>query len=314
MTKKIDEVHNSLRNSSLPEDDVELLIDWGRHRLAQGNSPATVRKYLYGFCSLAPVIDFSLETASVEQLEDLVRIINLNQIPGKEYSAPTQSQMKISIRLFYHWLDDTPDDESNPRTKFIETGVDRSEKKVWRKSDFVEADDVPELLDATTSARDHLLLETLWLSGGRISEVLNLVWSDVESGDETTTVKFRQSKSEPRVVHLPASAWQSFEAWREWHPDVDDQAPVFVSHGTGESLQRAQAAKIIDQAVADSDVDKDLSPHDFRRGRATYLAEEGWNEAKLMKQFGWSDPETPQRYVWLAESDIAEAVKDLPEN
>jgi len=95
------------------------------------------------------------------------------------------------------------------------------------------------------------------------------------------------------------------------HPNPENSTPVFCTDNATQ-LSYHQALNLVKQVDTRSGVAKDLSPHDFRRGRATYLAGEGWGERQLMEYFGWSDSASASRYIWLSSRDLEDAVLSLP--
>lgn len=74
-------------------------------------------------------------------------------------------------------------------------------------------------------------------------------------------------------------------------------------------MKYRSALKIV-KDHADS-IDEDYSPHDFRRGRATHLASQGWNAPTLCEFFGWSAFSTAETYIQLANKDMEDAMAKL---
>ncbi|MDY6770217.1 MAG: tyrosine-type recombinase/integrase, partial [Candidatus Nanohaloarchaea archaeon] len=180
-------------------------------------------------------------------------------------------------------------------------------------------EDVRRMLKAARNTRDRALLFTLWDTGGRIGEVLNLEWRDVHFDQDLTEVRFRESKTGERIVPVRECV-PALKEWREKHPKADDtNAYVFVAKNTstaeGEAYEKQlsyrKALDVVKYVDDKGGVGKDLSPHDFRKGRATWLASQGMNAAQLMEYFGWNQMETAETYVRLAKKDLENAVREI---
>jgi hypothetical protein len=163
--------------------------------------------------------------------------------------------------------------------------------------------------------RDKALIMTLWSTGGRISEVLGLKWKDVKFQNEIARVTFRDTKTGGnRTVPIHAGHLYLRELQQQDHKGGDPDAFVFRSYQDDEQLSYAAAANVISRIKEQADVPEKIktSPHNWRKGRATYFAARGRNQAWLCDYFGWVQGSAEAaKYIRMAESDVEAGIRDV---
>jgi len=149
---------------------------------AQGISIARQCKYIYPLKNIARWLnkDFSKATK-----EDIVRICS-NIENNKDYTAWTKQDYKVTIKKFYKWLynrnkDDIDEWEYPKIVKFIKIRKPKESRKI--PSDLLKPKDIEFLANHARNLREKALILTLYESGARIGEILNLKVKDVTFDD-----------------------------------------------------------------------------------------------------------------------------------
>jgi integrase len=187
--------------------------------------------------------------------------------------------------------------------------------KVARLPVYVTREEARALINATRRFRDRLLLETLWQSGGRISEVLALRPSDVDAANgalQLVNRKQRRRGAGVKVVWVSRDLCAELRAWaRDVHVPLD--GPLFAARpGSRRPLSRYQAYRVITQAARDAGVVKvsprdgrlvPAWPHTFRHGAAKHLLEQTLRLDYVQDQLGHASLESTRVYLRLADAD-----------
>lgn len=164
--------------------------------------------------------------------------------------------------------------------------------------------DVMAILDAakpgeTATAlqlRDWALLELLYSTGARITEVLDLDLDDLDADQQMVTVRGKGSKE--RLVPLGVPAVQAVEAYvvRGRSALNKKGSPALFLNNRGERMSRQSGFKAVSEAAAEAGVD-DVSPHSLRHCFATHLLEGGADIRVVQELLGHSSVVTTQIYT-----------------
>jgi integrase len=127
---------------------------------------------------------------------------------------------------------------------------------------------------AKTRRRDYLLNKLLYLTGGRISEVLALRWGHIYATDKGGEMKIIHGKGrKERVINLPEELFEALQEMRAARR-ADDKDFVFTSQKGGQ-LSVSQAWRIVNALADEANVTKKVSPHTWRHSIATQLLDAG---------------------------------------
>ena len=163
-------------------------------------------------------------------------------------------------------------------------------------------DDVDRLLatppaDRTTGLRDRAILEVLYSSGLRVSELTGLDWPDVDEEAETVRVLGKGRKE--RIVPVGRPALRALAAYREacdaqgW---VVRTGPVFRNVRGGRLTSRS-VARLMERWVAESGTTTKATPHALRHTFATHLLGGGADLRAIQELLGHASLSTTQRYT-----------------
>lgn len=186
--------------------------------------------------------------------------------------------------------------------------VDPSERlespRVARKlPDFLTRDEVTRLLDAPDASkplfwRDRAILELLYASGLRVSELVDLPLSGLDLDEAWATVFGKGSRE--RLVPIGAPAVRTLERYlREVRPRLDKgrgQGRVYLN-ARGNPMRRESIWKLVKDSAKRAGIAKNVSPHTLRHTFATHLVEGGADLAAVQELLGHVDISTTQIYT-----------------
>jgi integrase/recombinase XerC len=190
----------------------------------------------------------------------------------------------------------------------------RSPKSQRRLPAVLEEDDVTRLIeqepDAQTpaAARDRAIMETLYSSGLRVSELVGLNWRDID--DEIGMVTVRAGKgNKDRMVPLGEQAIDALKAWRQvmpiaWEPD----GPV-ITNLRGTRLSTRSVEKIVAQRMIDTGLTATITPHGIRHCFATHMLNAGADLRSIQEMLGHASLATTQRYTHVSVNHLKEVYR-----
>jgi integrase/recombinase XerD len=233
-------------------------------------------------------------------LEALVR-----QLMGEGRSPVSVARAVACFRGFYRFLVVAGHRTVNPAD-------DLRAPRAWKTLPrFLSEDDVDRLLAAPDTAiprglRDRALIEVLYATGLRVSELINLKPQDVnlESGYLTTTGKGRKQRLVP--LGDEAAAWVQ-RYLKEARPALlkkRSSPRLFVNARDGAGLSRVGFWKILKGYGRQAGVSAALSPHTLRHSFATHLLERGADLRAIQMMLGHSDLSTTQIYTHILEARL----------
>jgi integrase/recombinase XerD len=227
----------------------------------------------------------------------------------RQYASSTVARKVAALKSFYRFLAGRGQLGADP-TQALDSP--RVEKHLPHP---LSADDVARLLAAppdTTAPkalRDRALLELLYASGMRVSEVVNLRVSDLDL--MTCSVRCPGRTGRERTIPIDARACQTLRAYLDkGRPallrDPQDEA-LFLNH-RGQQLTR-QGLWLIIKAYADSaKIQGEVTPHTLRHSFAAHKLTGGVDLHQIQQLLGHANLSTTQVYTQIARPAIAEAV------
>lgn len=177
--------------------------------------------------------------------------------------------------------------------------------------DTLSIDEVARLLDSCpedspAGLRDKALLEVLYATGARVSEVLDLVVDDIAADDGFIKVTGKGNKQ--RIVPVGGAARRAVKAYLVRGRPVLSKGKshaVFLNKRGG-ALSRQSAWTIIKDAASRAGVDKHISPHTLRHSFATHLLEGGADVRTVQELLGHASVTTTQIYTHVTPENLRE--------
>ena len=255
------------------KQDIKAFLDY---LAAHGGGTARQCKYIYPLENLARWLQKDFMRASKADIERLVKQITGNP----EYTEWTKQDYMVVIKKFYKWLynkdiEDEDDWEIPKLVKFIKIHKPKDARTI--PSDLLTVKEVRVLADAARTLRERALVLTMYETGARIGELLNLRIKDVEFDDYGAKVRL-VGKTGPRWIRVVGSApalsqWLTGDHPRKNQRDSYVFCTIRPESKAGSQLGYAALKKILKQLQARTDITKNIRPHLWRHARATELAE-----------------------------------------
>ena len=225
----------------------------------------------------------------------------------EEGRAPsTISRNVASIRSFFNFLVHEDLLEDNP-AQLVK--APRIEKKLPR---VLTAKEVDRLLrqprdDSRTGLRDKAMLELLYASGIRVSELVSLNVADFSP--EVGYLRCRGKGMKERIVPIGSVAVNYVGEYlfncRPKMLKLNDDKALFLNHH-GRRLTRQGFWKILKKYARQSKIGGEITPHTLRHSFATHLLENGADLRSVQEMLGHSDISTTQIYTQITRRKIRE--------
>lgn len=228
----------------------------------------------------------------------------------KDGKAPsTVSRNLASIRSFYHYLMNMNMMESDPTLGVKLLKVERKLPQVLTNQEVVLLLEQPNGYNLK-GYRDKAMLELLYATGIRVSELISLDVCDVNL--DVGYVSCKGAKKD-RVIPIYAAAERAVQAYLENARAVMVQNPeetaMFVNRN-GTRLTRQGFWKIIKYYKEKAHINKDITPHTLRHSFAIHLLENGADLKSIQEMLGHSDISSTQVYANLIKKKIKEVYKN----
>ena len=157
--------------------------------------------------------------------------------------------------------------------------------------------------------RDAAILEVLYSSGLRVSELCALNLASVDRQNRTLRVIGKGNKE--RVVPLGVPALNAIDRWESIaRPSFvrDEHEALFLGARGGRINDRA-VRTVVDRAAREGGLEGHISPHTWRHSAATHLMEGGADLRSVQDLLGHSSLQTTQIYTHVSAERLKEAVK-----
>lgn len=223
-------------------------------------------------------------------------------------SAATIARTLSSIRLFHQFLLREYGLKEDPS---IHIDTPKKERKLPK---ILSSDEVDKLLTCpgtdTLTIRNRAMLETLYATGLRVSELLALELDDLHL--EMGFVRCFGKGSKERIVPLGDMAKARLEEYlnRSRKRLLKSKASdiLFVNHH-GNPLSRQGFWKVLKQIARDAGIQKEITPHTLRHSFATHLLENGADLRAVQEMLGHADISTTQIYTHVTKTRLKDIYK-----
>src|SRR5687768_8577649 len=227
---------------------------------------------------------------------------------GQNYTKSTTARKLATLRSFYKYLMKRSVVTASPLTSI------RTPKQEKRLPKCLDLEQVQKLLDAPgdadiLSARDKAMLEVLYSSGIRVSELVELKMEDIDlvEGVLRVTGKGRKDRLTP-IGSQAIAAVRRYLEMRQADPKLanDGGTRVFLNKH-GEPLSTRSVRRKLDKYLVQAGLDPGISPHTLRHSFATHLLNNGADLRSVQELLGHQSLSTTQIYTHLTTSRVKEA-------
>ena len=264
------------------------------------NTTMSYRRDLYKWVSyMAEQGVHTPQDVTEKQLKEYVAFLEVQQ-----FKATTISRSVASLKAFYHYLfknhlvnDDITENIRAPRI----------EKKM---PEIISVEETICLLeqpsgDTPKELRDRAMLELLYATGIRVSELISLTIKDVDMKTGVLNCK-------ERVIPFGTKARRALNKYLEGGRDAmlsDYESELLFVNCSGSSMSRQGFWKLIKGYARKAGIDAEITPHTLRHSFAAHLVENGADLRSVQEMLGHSDISTTQIYADMRGNHLREVYK-----
>jgi integrase/recombinase XerC len=305
------EKHFSEHTAKCYGTDLEQFCDFLIARQTQPADTITGRDTLEHPAETATAV----ATATRTDIDQLLQTVDVNTVRGylaflaeRRYSKATTARKLATLRSFYKFLVKRKHLASSP------AGAVRAPKQDKRLPKFLEYEQVQKLLSTPDStnwlgARDKAILETLYSTGVRVSELVALNMEDIDFLGEVIHVRGKGKKE--RIAPIGSSALQAIQRYIEFknkraqsNPNFDTKVLFVNKHGR--RLSTRSVRRKMDKYLLIAGLDPTVSPHTLRHSFATHMLNNGADLRTVQELLGHQSLSTTQIYTHLTTRRLKE--------
>ena len=242
-------------------------------------------------------VDINLLNAYISELRD-----NLG------YRETTLARKVAAVRSFFGYLSRNGIISDDPTENLGSPRVGRSMPK------FISEDEVKRLLNTAADTgtpegrRDASILELLYATGLRVSEMVNLNVQDVDF--EEGFIRTWGKGSKERIVYVYPEALEHLNEYIggprvELLGQKKGETALYVNH-RGERLTRQWVWNVLKASAKKAGIDPKITPHTMRHSFATHLLQNGASLRHVQELLGHSSISTTQVYTHLTDNHVRE--------
>jgi integrase/recombinase XerD len=252
----------------------------------QRYSPSSIKNYtstLFQFLTIASCQFTNVEEIDVVAIEKYI----FWKIKKDNISASHQRIILTSISKFYELVFDK-------RINLKHIYPQRKEHKIPNYLTFAE---IKKLIDVTSNLKHKSIIMLLYSGGLRLSEVINLKITDIDSNSMTITIRQAKGKKDRQVMLSEKFLLILRQYYLKYKPSY------FLFEGqnslqySGRSIQQ-----IVKESAIKSEINKTVSPHILRHSFATHLLEAGTDIRYIQELLGHNHLKTTEIYTHIIDA------------
>ncbi|MBI2743353.1 MAG: site-specific tyrosine recombinase XerD [Chlamydiales bacterium] len=250
-----------------------------------------------------------LEKRKIEEISLVTEetiIAFLAYLKDKQYASSTICRMLVAVKVFFRFLK-RERKIAHDATSYLDS------PKMWQLiPEVLSIEEMRRLLetpDVTTmqGARDKAILEVLYASGLRVSEVCGLNIQDLD--DLSIRVKGKGGKE--RIVPIAKVAVDAVDHYLiNFRKAAEDESAVFVTP-KGKRIDRIEVWKRVKFHAKAAQILKEISPHTLRHSFATHLLENGADLRVIQEMLGHASIATTDRYTHISQKHLKNAFESF---
>lgn len=217
------------------------------------------------------------------------------------YASASICRSLIALKVLFRFLKRENLTAANP-AQYLDT------PKLWQLiPEYLTEEEIEKLLaqpcaDTVKGARDRALLEILYSSGLRVSELCALSLLDV--GDIYVRVQGKGSKE--RVVPIGSKAIEAIDRYLAYPREEAAVSFLFLTK-SNKPLDRVTVWKLVKGYAKQAGITKNISPHTLRHSFATHLLDHGADLRVIQDMLGHADIKSTDRYTHISQVHLREA-------
>ncbi len=218
-------------------------------------------------------------------------------------SPATVTRHIATMKRFYQYFFAAGEVIQNPAASLVGEKTEKKLPQILTSKEVELLLEQPECTDAK-GYRDRAMLELLYATGIRVTELISLNVSDVSLA--VGVIRCRK-KDKERVIPLYPKAVKALAEYMEFiRPQMiatPDEQSLFVNVN-GERMTRQGFWKIVKTYQAKAHIEKDITPHTLRHSFAAHLLENGADLRSIQEMLGHSDLSSTQIYAHIVKKQL----------
>lgn len=249
-----------------------------------------------------------LKAKKIKDFSEVTEEILAEYIEGltnEGFKSATVSRNIASIKALFHYLANEDMIASDPSTKLKSPKIEKKAPEILTMNEVVSLLEQPSG-DSPKEIRDKAMLELLYATGIRVSELISLELSDVDvqmgfinchDGSKSRTIPFGKEAKIALSRYLSGG-----------RPAIvdDKNSQLLFANCSGQKMSRQGFWKLIKHYAKKAGIDVDITPHTLRHSFAAHLVENGADLRSVQEMLGHSDISTTQIYANLSHNHIRE--------
>lgn len=269
------------------------------------NTVENYDRYLRRFLKLSGAEKPSDITAELVR-QFRLKLARISDASGRELKKQTQLYHLIALRSFLKYL--AKRDVQSLAAEKVELG-----KMPSRQIEFMESDELSRLLsapkgDSLTALRDRAILELLFSTGLRVSELVSLNRDSVDLRRDSFSVRGKGDKI--RVVFVSDAAREALKRYIDKRDDIDEALFVRLRKGSVDVSDLRLTARSVERLVrkyaAAAGITKKVTPHGLRHAFATDLIHGGADLRSVQMLLGHAQITTTQIYTHFTDKGLGD--------
>ena len=258
------------------------------------NTAASYKRDLYSFTRF-------LEENGIHNIKDVNRtniMAYIYELEREDKAPATISRNAASIRSYFIYLARKRIIDDNPAEGLETPKVEKRMPAILSLSDVERLLEQPDVTDVK-GIRDKAMLEVLYATGMRVTELISLEISDINMEMEYLSCK---SGEKTRIIPLGSKALEALDEYlRKARMSMlrDEREKTLFVNCFGHPMTRQGFWKIIKVYAKKAGIKEDITPHMLRHSFAVHLIENGADLQAVQEMMGHSDISTTQMYARL---------------
>ncbi|MGB2630451.1 MAG: tyrosine recombinase XerC, partial [Candidatus Omnitrophota bacterium] len=228
----------------------------------------------------------------------------LAELKQKKYAKRTVVRKLGAIRSFFRFLSREKYIKTNPTDSVFTPKLDK------KLPEFLDSEKIIRLITAPAgddikSLRDRAILEILYSTGMRVSELVGLNQEDVDHISGVAKVRGKGKKE--RITLLGKEAQRALDGYMKERQRAGHHKPnALFLNKLGTRLTDRSVRRIVDKYIRQCSIEQKISPHSIRHSFATHLLNNGADLRSVQELLGHKNLSTTQIYTHLGTQKIKE--------
>ena len=220
----------------------------------------------------------------------------------QKYQAKSITRILSALRSFFKYLKREEKISTNPLDLITSPKVEKKLPKYLTINDVEKILNAPDISNKI-GIRDAFILELLYVTGIRVSELTNIKLNDISIVEKKIKIMGKGSKE--RIVYYGTRCQELLNKYLNIRNDFLKQANDYlILSNTGKQISTREIRNIINRLKVKAGIDINISPHTFRHTFATHMLNEGADLRSVQELLGHENLSTTTIYTHLTNEKL----------